>query len=81
MNSTQFLLQIRNVLLSELERLEQVQKVLQSSENGELALEGVLAEKHVERSPLIVASQLPVRITHRNLPIKRQHYGKPGRDP
>ena len=57
------------MLLAKLEGLEEIQKVLQTSENGKLTFEGVLAEENIKDSVLIVTTKLPVGVSHRDLII------------
>ena len=64
------LLEVVNMILRELECLQQIQHILQTSEDSKpicnlpstplLSLERVLSEKHIERGNIVVASQLPV---------------------
>ena len=57
------------MLLAKLEGLEEIQKVLQTSKNGELTFKGVLAEENIKDSVFIVTSQFPVGVGHRDLTI------------
>ena len=49
------------------EVLEELEALRESREDGELAVEGVLAEEEVEDGAVVDALRLPVRVRHRYL--------------
>ncbi len=47
--------------------LDESQTILESGEDGEFALEGVLPEEQVEDRVFLVHTRLPIAVTHRDL--------------
>lgn len=60
-------LQVLDMLGRKLEVLQELERILQTSENGELSLERILSEEDIEGSHLVLASQLPVGVGHGDL--------------
>jgi hypothetical protein len=68
-------LEVFDVLFRERERIEMLQALIKATKNGEFSLEGIFSKEQLKYGRLIVLSNLPVRVSHRDLIQVRQQRG------